>query len=432
MANPKFRSGIKRAEEAAKASRGRFSRATFFSLDDEESAILRFLTEEHPRCGHVIDEDGNLCREPLYLSAVTDDNECHKHGADVGEPILGWITVDMHTNVKTREEPEGYDGNWPKSLPAVCRYDRAFGGAFPDCYICDHMTNPRAKGKNKKYRPQPRMWALACEREEVREGGKVVAMRDKMRTVKRITDGKEEEVEEQAIVLLNFGWRNFFSHLRGTVEHYGTALDRDYKVTRRGEELDTEYDFVAYDPVDETVEFEDGSKGQERFDLRDIYFEGFYDTDVVLTDEIERRAGDEFYAMFFDERVDQPWEKGEGGNSKSGKSNRPKADKKDREADPDRMKALAARVRGYDENEDPDAEQTEDDNEDEEEQTEDEQTTEAEPEPTPAKASGATKKVAPRKATAPVAKATAKKASSSNGGKPAAKKAPAKKAAARR
>lgn len=401
-----FRSGLRTAEAASKANRGAFARATYLSMDDGDSIIGRFVTEAFNRCGHI-DDDGDRCELPLMPHDHKKDVEvCRKHGEDTGDILPGWITVDQHGNVPTRDQPEGYEGNWPKSLPAVCRHDIAFESEFEDCYICDCAVNP--KSKNKKFRPTARTWSLMCIREEVRDDGEIVGYRDKTRTVKRTIDGKEQEIEEKDLVFCNFGWKNFFGPLSASVEHYGTVLDRDYKITRKGDELDTEYRFVPLDPLDimvsDLVEIGDDEDEEIRYDLRDPRVMARYESEHGLEDEIARRASDEYYAMFFDERVEQPWSKETDDNKDGSRKSRPKSNNKERDADPDKMRALANRVKGYGSEEAASTEGDSDDGGEDEDKSEDTsseatETTEP-PKSKPARASGA------KKATGATKKAT--------------------------
>jgi hypothetical protein len=202
-------------EAAASTANASFSRTEFFSIDDGETAHLRFLTD--------------------YTPTETSD----------GGLIGGWLTLKQHQNVPTRGKPNGWKGeNWPSHMAAPCRYDEPWQGVYDDCYICDQIK-PRLEGSSTPLKnPSPRTWALAVLREEVREGKKIVGYRDKTRKVKI----DEKEVTEPAIIVLNMGWKNFFANIDGFGSHYTTVLDRDYAIIRRGSGLETVYTVIPCDP----------------------------------------------------------------------------------------------------------------------------------------------------------------------------------------
>lgn len=311
----RFRTGADAAAAAQKS--GGFSKTQFLSMEDGEEVYLRFLTD-----------------------AYEDDNYPH---------IQAWITVDQHAMVPTKQKPDDWgDRNWPKTMGAVCRKDPAFDN--DECYICELKDD---KGKQLR-RPSPRLWALACLRELVygdgseelggpEAKGKVVGIRDKTREVtipaREAKDGKpareEQTVTEKAIVVVNLGWRNFFSPLQGFANQYGTVLDRDYWVKRQGANTDTTYQIVPRDPLQR----QDGSI----YDLRDPEIYKLYESDYDLEEIITGMASDEFYAKFFDPRVTVDKE---GNVVQTGAPVEQQA-KPEGDVDPDKLQALAERVKGH-------------------------------------------------------------------------------------
>lgn len=299
---PKFRTG---SEEAKEASTSRsFHRTEFFSIDDGESIIVRFLTDADP--------------DPDYPH------------------VDSWITVDQHGFIPTRGKPSDWpEGrNWPSTMSAVCRDDDAFAGMFDDCYICDHMKNK----KGEDYNPTPRVWALAVEREEVfDDDGERLGIRDKEVEVET-DDGKRMA---KVVLIVNQAYSNFFTHLQGYAGRFGTILDRDFYIKREGGGTDTKYHFVHEDPL--WAEDEEGN--DIVFDLRNPEHMARYEQDAPdLGEVVLSRANDEFYALFFDERMEQPSRQSDDGDSGGGA----KAEKKpEHDVDEDEMKALAQRVKGY-------------------------------------------------------------------------------------
>lgn len=294
-----FRRGADEAAAAVKS--GGFARTHYFSIEDGEEAVLRFLTDANP-----------------------DPNNPH---------VEAWIVVQQHQMVPTKDKPEGWEGNWPKAMGAVCRYDDAFKDVYNDCYICDHLV-----GKHERVRkPAPRIWALAALRERVFEDGKLVGIKDVEREVtrkKRDKDGKEtgeeETTKEKAIVVVNMGWKNFFNALQGFASVYGTILDRDYWIKRSGASTDTTYQIVNIDPI-------------PGYDLRDPEVMKKYESGYDLAEIISGNASDEFYAKFFDPRVSVDKD---GNIIKTGAPVESQA-KPEGDVDQGRLSALAERVRGY-------------------------------------------------------------------------------------
>lgn len=288
--SPNFRKGGEAGEEASAKASVRFAKVEYFSLEDKEQGLLRFLTEH------------------------TD-----------------WITVDQHQMIPTKSKPADYTGNWPEKMGAVCRKDKAFD--YGECYICDFGLEKGKGGKVK--RPQPRTWALACRREEVIENGRVVGIKDKLREVQRKKEGSDETetVIEKDIVVVRFAWSNFWHNIQAAAGHYGTVLDRDYLVQRKGSGLDTDYSILPIDPVPAA----DG----EKFDLRNPDFMKLYANDYDLEEIITGQSSEEYYARFFDPRVTVTKE---GGVAQTGEAPEPKPDN---DVSEDRLKALKDRVTNY-------------------------------------------------------------------------------------
>lgn len=305
-AAPAFRKGGEAAQEASKNSGGGFRKTNFFGIEENEQAVLRYLTDK-------------------------DD----------------WIFVDQHAGAVTKPAPKDFEGNWPKSMPAVCRHDEAFAGMFDGCYICDNKVQ-NTYGKVSK--PTVRIWALACLREEVigtkelvEQGvctedqiGKRIGFTDATRKVPKFDDeGKAiegEEVEERAIVVVNMAPNNYFNALTATGQVYGgTVCDRDYVVKRSGKGTDTEYSNV---PLDATPNLKPGTESWKRYE-KAIEEQGL-DLGTLVMD----RASDEYYGRFWDPAYKDP--KGE--PQASGKEADVPA-KADDGVDEDRLAAMRERVR---------------------------------------------------------------------------------------
>jgi hypothetical protein len=188
-------------------------------------------------------------------------------------------------------------------MGAVCRRDPNIADQFSDCYICDEIVPNHADLR----KPSERFWGLCCVREQVWEDGKLLGVRDATRTVTKKNEKEEEvEIEEQAIEILNFSMSNFFGRCSGFFGLYGTLLDRDYQVERKGTGLKTEYEFAPLDPIT----LADG----RRLDLREDDLMARYlpratevgyasASDEYLGPIIEGQYADSYYGKFFDVRL---------------------------------------------------------------------------------------------------------------------------------
>lgn len=276
-----FNYGAEGAAEAfANLKSGGFRGIPYLSMKNNETVIMRFL------------------------------NDAFK--IEAKPERVAWITIDQHSMVPTKPAPQGYQGKWPQVMGAVCRHAKAFRDKFGDCYICD---GPLRKSDGKKYDPSPRTWSLACLREEVVENGQVIGIRDKTVEVPKFQDGKQVGTEMvKAIVIVNLGYKNFFSIMEGFAGRYETVLDRDFHVKRIGTDTNTIYQIAPLDkiPVDDTGRI---------YDLRDDEFYNRYavgeGTDAKVPDLrkiVAERASDDYYGRFFDPRVSnaQPDQSGNG------------------------------------------------------------------------------------------------------------------------
>ncbi len=287
---PAFRKGAEASQEASKG--GNFARTQYWGLEDGKACILRFLTDH--------DE---------------------------------WIVVDQHQMIPTKPKPADFEGNnWPEKMGCVCRSDPAFAGIYSECYVCDFIVD----GKKIK-KPSARTYALACLREEVIEDGVVVGIKDSTREVViPAKDGQpEKKVVEKAIVVVNQGYKNFFSALKGFAGHYQTVLDRDYYIKREGNGTDTDYTIIPLDPI---VIDEKGTK----LDLRVLEFMARYENDIDLGQIVGDKASDEYFARFFDPRFTA---NKEGVVSQTGAAPEPKPQN---DVDAEKLAALAGRIKGYD------------------------------------------------------------------------------------
>lgn len=283
-----FSQGMEGAAEEAKASRKAFARREWewFDLKDGQAEIIRCLND-----------------------AFYDEDYPH---------IQPYISIVQHSSVPTRPKPDGYTGNWPARMSAVCRHAKAFKDRFGDCFICDYMKNPDVKSKG-KYEPYPRGYMLACRREEVfgdgteatggpKNKGKLLGIRDKLREVPKIgPDGKEIDGEVELIkdiCLINLGRKNFFGILEGFAGRYHTLLDRDYHITREGAGAsDTTYKIAPIDRIEMGIKEVNGEQTMTYYDVRNPEIWERYQPVPDIRRVVVGFANDEYFGRFFDTRV---------------------------------------------------------------------------------------------------------------------------------
>lgn len=314
------------AAEKATQSKKKFAKTEWFNLQPGETTTLRFM----------------------------DDSDA-------------WIWVRQHSFVDTKGAPADASDEerkrWPAKMGATCRKDPGIGK--DDCYICDQMTD----NKNKPLFAAIRLWARAVVREEVlgtqemaddgkipaNKVGRVVGFKDAEQDVEETDkDGNAtgNVVRRKRIVVVNMGMKNFFSALQGYYDMNGTVLDRDYRITRKGEGTDTTYNIMMCQeiPGHDLTDPETHAKYEK------------YATEVGLSmDDIETmikdKASDEFFARFFDPTKKVPPRKKKDSDDDAPASREDStpavAPVEDEPVDQDRLAAMRDRVRNGGKKKDP-------------------------------------------------------------------------------
>lgn len=282
-----FAKGGQQAREEAKKAFPSFNKTRYFALGDGETTFLRLI----------------------------DDSP-------------DWIFINQHGFVPTKGAPkdwEAKDGKkWPERMNAVCRKAKNEGDlVFPEhggkCFICDEMRG-NARAKDGKYHPSIKLWARAIVRDEIKgtaamvdagliekhEVGTTVGFQDREIEVQETDkDGKAvgEPKKQPEVVVINMGMKNFFGALQASYDAYGTVLDRDYRITRHGTGLESEYDIVPMDPImtkdPETERMVKFTLAKES--VREPYLK-LLDLEEVITEQ----ASDRHYATFFDTTKEIP------------------------------------------------------------------------------------------------------------------------------
>lgn len=229
--------------------------------------------------------------EQIVIRLLTDD------------PDVIW--VDQHSFVPTKDAPKDAE-NWPASMTAVCRKDKAFAGHFAGCFICDNKIKNRF---GKTSYPNIRIWALAVERELVKGDGTealggpsklgvVVAVQDKIIEVEELdADGNATgtTLRYPKIIIVNQPVNNFYGHFRAMYGLHKTLTDRDYIVTRKGSGTETTYEVTSIDPI---PTLKPGTPAWARYE------EALVARKIDLGQLVFDKAGDVYYARFFDPKVE--------------------------------------------------------------------------------------------------------------------------------
>lgn len=335
-----FLTGATAAEAAAASTGGKFHRLDYLRLGEGESATIRLITDH------------------------TD-----------------LITVVQHFS-PTRPAPDGHEGKWPQAMPAVCRNTPAFqqAGTYEDCILDIKWEETK---DDRAYKPNIRSWALGVVRIPLMQDGRQIGLQDSM--VELEVDGTKAMIPE--VVILNFAWNNFWANLNGFVVDHGTWCDRDYRINRTGKGKDTEYRAVPYNPCT-TNGFDHTAMLLQRLELLEKgtsvdqlppepgevldtrnpahflrYLPSFQVPESDLSEKhgnspqalaldqiktiIMERSSDEYYARFFDERMEQPKTKKKGEKDGQASSETPPPVVSAPSADASQLDALAQRVQGY-------------------------------------------------------------------------------------
>lgn len=296
-----------------------------------------------------------------------------------------WIFVQSHPGAVTKPKPSEWakDKAFPETMPAVCRYDKAFKAdpeqgieaVYNDCYICDAQV---VNGWGKVAKPVVRVYTLAILREEVtgtqemadkgqikpEQVGRAVGYRDASREVEvpkkddkgetiKDAEGKTvmETITEPAIIVVNQAVSNYFGGLQSLHGIYSaqgeSILDRDFIVKQNYEGKDVDYQHIPLNVIDS---LKPGQPAWERY-TKAIEDQGeSVDLETLLMD----RSSDEFYATFFDPTKEMPKRENKNGEAAASSSStnagpstaQQNAAPTSEPASADALAAMRARVRG--------------------------------------------------------------------------------------
>jgi hypothetical protein len=264
-----------------------------------------------------------------------------------------WYYANAHPAVPTKNKPANWpEGrSWPKTMPAVCRYDKTWKGIHADCYICDaKLINEWGRPCN----PVLRVWTIAVIREEVigtqemvdkeiipaEMVGKRVGFKDATREIDEVdAEGKPtgNKKQEIAMIVVNQAMPNYFSGLQAMFGVFGTLCDRDYVLLQKDEGKDVDFQHIHMDP---SASHQPGTESWKRYEQA-IKDQGI-DIEALLVD----RASDDFYATFFDPNKEAPIkEKKEDVKTPASAPTAQQAAAPDHDVDQEALKAMRDRLK---------------------------------------------------------------------------------------
>jgi hypothetical protein len=177
-----------------------------------------------------------------------------------GETKFLRFYTDLHDAIPVvnHENVERANG---KTMSFICRKDHPADPKIEVCELCDLFERTKgqkdAQGKKiEQARPRTLVWALAVVRDEIRnEQGTLAGYADAVTDI--LDDNGRPELKEDGtpkkrpvIGIVRQGTKNFWPQPRAYYQRYGTLRDRDYEITRRGDNLDTAYTVIPCDPLE--------------------------------------------------------------------------------------------------------------------------------------------------------------------------------------
>ena len=268
-----------------------------------------------------------------------------------------WYYAMAHPSVPTKNKPSNWpEGrSYPKSMPGVCRHDKALKSIYSDCYVCDSgMLNEWGKTCN----PVLRVWTIACVREEVigtdemvakgmitaDKVGKRVGFKDSTREVEETdSEGKStgKKTVEPELIVVNQAMSNFFGGLQAMFGIFKTLCDRDYVLLQKDEFKDVDYQHIHMEP---TPNHMPGTPSWDR------YTQAIKDQGIDIPAMLLDRSSDDFYATFFDPNKEAVVKVGKGKEDSpvaaASASAQQQAAAPSNDPDPATLQALRDRVRG--------------------------------------------------------------------------------------
>jgi len=217
--------GFKAMQQAVKNISGGRSgggrRFSYFNLEDGQSMIVRFLTDAE--IGDAI----VTCDFYEYVQTKMADKD-----GNITEGTNSFIVAPSYY----AEDPTWKGEDW------VLKY----GGKTKE-YGSQEYTTPR---------PKERSVAIAVEREAVpvdTGGGRPkFKYQDKLVEVTyKDKDGNEKTATGRNFILIRKDAKTFWGNVTGYFSEFGTLLDRDYKITRNGKQLATNYTCMPVGPEEE-------------------------------------------------------------------------------------------------------------------------------------------------------------------------------------
>ena len=230
--------------------------SSFFSIAENETKFLRFLTSLQPTkvvshsCGaNLIDIEVKKWDEAISAGQPMLCPQCGQplSESDIVAERPGVEGVYMHRFVQTSDPQKKANftclGN---NENALFGYVPSNGGVPTyQCPICAHPSNLNDKGQPKK--PSYRLLGIAIEREIEQEVQNINGIPTPvMKGAKDVIIKGEDGVEHPSIVIVDMSWSIFWQQIATRFQDGQSITYYDWRITRTGSSLSTSY---TCDPI---------------------------------------------------------------------------------------------------------------------------------------------------------------------------------------
>lgn len=249
---------------------------------------------------------GGSGRRASYWSIKEDESEILRFLDDAPD----WYVLRMHRFFPTKKAPADFKAGegkkWPESMTAACRKDKAFAEEYDSCPLCEKgkSMEPDQYG-NSRSKTASLVYALAVRREKIVCDGSAAmggaANKGKKAIVDRMveldelgSDGKPTGNKKSVpdIRIVSNTMFSLFGGLKSAFETFDSITDRDFQIKREKAPngKGTVHTSVGLDKIDAL------QPGKPRWKTYEEALE-FYALD--LGDMLEHQASDEFYNRWF-------------------------------------------------------------------------------------------------------------------------------------
>lgn len=235
------------------AKQGNFSGggSSFFSLQDGESKVVRFLASMEPT--YVVSHACGVNMIDVSMKAWVDAENagqsmlCPQCGQPLTRDDIAYERptiegVHMHRFVATSDPNAKSNfaclGSMENAMFGITDAN-ADGSPRYQCPICSHPSNLNKQGQPKK--PSYRLYGIAVERDVKQEFQMINGIKTPVTVgVQDVYETDDEGKSHPKVVIVEMGWKGFWSK----VAAYGfdSICYYDWRITRMGSGLDTTYE----------------------------------------------------------------------------------------------------------------------------------------------------------------------------------------------